>query len=181
MGGQALPAISRACSACRGMARCPGLSRASGTRPAGHRRARASPPPHTPWLTRSQRAPGLRIRRGANALCPRHLYVTRRQIVTEPRLGLLKGCLLLVRFPGCPPRLGAVTAHQPPRLPALARTTSPCAITARRPPEPTTAAASHSGADGRSPHRAPASPSCDRRPGLGSDARPQICSTRGEA
>jgi hypothetical protein len=180
MGGQALPAISRACSACRGMARCPGLSRASGTRPAGHRRARTSPP-RIPGFTRSQRAPNPQIHQGANALCPRHLYVTRRQTINNPRPGFLKGCSLLVRFPGCPPKLGAVIAPQPPRLPALASTTSPCAITARRPPEPTTAMASQRGADDRRPHRAPASPSCDLRPGLGSDARPRVCSIRGEA
>ena len=48
--------------------------------------------------------PGLRdlsvlpqIHQGANALCPRHLYVTRRQIVNNPWPGLLKGCSLLVR------------------------------------------------------------------------------------
>jgi len=136
--------------------------------------------PVYPWLTRSQCAPNPQIRQGANALCSRHLYVTRRRIVNNPRPGLLKGCSLLVRFPGCPPRLGAVIAPQPPRLPALASTTSPCAITARRPPEPTTATASHSGADDRRPHRAPASPSRDRRPGLGSDARARTRSTRGD-
>ena len=181
MGGQALPAISPACSACRGTARCPGYLAAPWDSTCWVIVVPVPPHPRIPLAYAISASTNPQIRRGANALCPRHLYVTRRQIINNPRLGHLKGRPLLVRFPGCPPRLGAVIAHEPSRPPALASTTSPCAITARRPPEPTTAAASQSGTDRRRPRRAPSSPSCDRRPGLGSDARPRTRSTRGEA